>query len=89
MACDVGIVGGGFSGLWSAIWLKTLIPDLSVVVLEQQRCGFGASGRNGGWLMGSAEGMSSWTDAAGVLPVDLRETITGLVSDVKKPAGSF
>ena len=89
VACDVGIVGGGFSGLWSAIWLKTLIPDLSVVVLEQHRCGFGASGRNGGWLMGSAEGMASWTDAAGVLPVDLRETITGLVSEVKNQLDRF
>jgi hypothetical protein len=37
--CDVSIVGGGLSGLWSAIWLKTLIPDLSVVLVEQYQWG--------------------------------------------------
>ena len=87
--CDVGIVGGGFSGLWSAIWLKTLIPELAVTVVEQDRCGFGASGRNGGWLMSSLEGMASWSDSSGVLPVDLRESITSIVPDVKKQLDRF
>jgi glycine/D-amino acid oxidase-like deaminating enzyme len=47
---DVCIVGGGFTGLWTAYYLKRATPDLRVVVLEREFAGFGASGRNGGWL---------------------------------------
>ena len=46
---DVAIVGGGFTGLWTARELKRRDPALRVAVLEQSVCGFGASGRNGGW----------------------------------------
>lgn len=46
---DVAIVGGGFTGLWTARELLRRDPALRVVVLEQAVCGFGASGRNGGW----------------------------------------
>jgi glycine/D-amino acid oxidase-like deaminating enzyme len=52
---DVCIVGGGYTGLHTALELKAAAPDLDVVVLEAQACGFGASGRNGGW-------MTSWYD---------------------------
>ncbi len=48
--CDVCIVGGGYTGLWSAIRLKEAQPSLEVVLLERDRCGSGASGRNGGFL---------------------------------------
>jgi len=53
---DVAIVGGGYTGLWTAYYLKQQSPDLSVCVLEAHACGFGASGRNGGWLMAALEG---------------------------------
>jgi glycine/D-amino acid oxidase-like deaminating enzyme len=46
---DVAIVGGGFTGLWTARELLRRDPSLRVAVLEQSVCGFGASGRNGGW----------------------------------------
>ncbi len=49
---DVAIVGGGFTGLWTARELLRRDPDLRVAVLEQSVCGFGASGRNGGWASG-------------------------------------
>ncbi|AHL74378.1 aminophosphonate oxidoreductase [Stutzerimonas stutzeri] len=45
---DVCIIGGGFLGLWSAIRLKQAHPDWRIVVIERDRCGAGASGRNGG-----------------------------------------
>lgn len=48
---DVVIVGGGFTGLWSAICLKDADPSIDVTVLEQKVIGFGASGRNGGFAM--------------------------------------
>jgi glycine/D-amino acid oxidase-like deaminating enzyme len=46
---DVVIVGGGFTGLWTAWHLLRLEPDARVVVLEASRCGHGPSGRNGGF----------------------------------------
>ncbi len=51
ITADVAIVGGGFVGLWTAITLKELEPGLRVAVLEANRCGSGASGLNGGFLM--------------------------------------
>lgn len=48
---DVAIVGGGYVGLWTAIHLRLLDPSCDVVVLEQGRCGHGASGLNGGFVM--------------------------------------
>ncbi len=49
---DVCIVGGGYTGLWTAYYLKRAQPDLRIAILEKEFCGFGASGRNGGWLSG-------------------------------------
>ena len=47
---DVAIIGGGFSGLWSAYHLLKLNPKLSIVIFEAKSIGYGASGRNGGWV---------------------------------------
>ncbi len=47
---DVAIVGGGFSGLWLAYHLKNADPALSIAIFEARHIGFGASGRNGGWV---------------------------------------
>jgi glycine/D-amino acid oxidase-like deaminating enzyme len=47
---DVVILGGGFTGLWSAWFLKELDPAVDVVILEQDICGGGPSGRNGGFV---------------------------------------
>lgn len=49
---DVCIIGAGYSGLWTAWYLKQANPGLQVIVLEKEFAGFGASGRNGGWLTG-------------------------------------
>lgn len=46
---DVAIVGGGMTGLWTARYLAGAAPELKIVLLEAEHCGFGASGRNGGW----------------------------------------
>ena len=47
---DVCIVGAGFTGLWSAYYLLRTDPSLSVLVVDAEHVGFGASGRNGGWV---------------------------------------
>jgi glycine/D-amino acid oxidase-like deaminating enzyme len=49
---DVVIVGGGFTGLWTAYFLTQADPGLGIVVLEQDICGGGPSGRNGGFASG-------------------------------------
>ena len=46
---DIAIVGGGFTGLWTARSLKEIDRNLRIAIIEKEVCGFGASGRNGGW----------------------------------------
>ena len=46
---DVAIVGAGYTGLWTAHYLKRADPNLRIAILEKEIAGFGASGRNGGW----------------------------------------
>src|SRR5712672_729166 len=57
---DFAIVGGGFSGLSAAAWLRRLAPDRSVLVIESASLGEGASGRTGGMVLSET--------AAGNLP---------------------
>ncbi|RKS27600.1 glycine/D-amino acid oxidase-like deaminating enzyme [Pseudomonas sp. WPR_5_2] len=53
---DVAIIGAGYTGLWTAYYLKRQAPELNIAIIEAQTAGFGASGRNGGWLMGNLLG---------------------------------
>ncbi len=55
---DVAIVGGGYTGLWTALALREREASLRITVLESEICGWGPSGRNGGFLRGF------WTDLA-------------------------
>ncbi len=61
-SCELAIIGGGFTGLWTALLAA---PDEDVLLLEGDRCGWGASGRNGGFLdssltHGLENGESRW-----------------------------
>lgn len=49
---DVAIVGGGYTGLWTALALREREPDLNIAVVEARTCGCGGSGRNGGFVHG-------------------------------------
>jgi glycine/D-amino acid oxidase-like deaminating enzyme len=63
---DVCIVGGGYTGLWTAYELRRTDPSLEVVVLEREVAGFGASGRNGGWVFGELSGSrAGWIERGG------------------------
>jgi glycine/D-amino acid oxidase-like deaminating enzyme len=81
---DVCIVGAGLTGLWTAYYLKREQPDLRIVMLEKEFAGFGASGRNGGWLSaelaGSRPGYASTHGRQGV--VDLLRAMRGAVDEV-------
>jgi glycine/D-amino acid oxidase-like deaminating enzyme len=59
VTADVAIVGAGFTGLWTAYYLQRLQPDLRIVLVEKEFAGFGASGRNGGWLSSELAGTRS------------------------------
>jgi glycine/D-amino acid oxidase-like deaminating enzyme len=50
ITADVAIVGAGYTGLWTAYYLRQVDPTLRIVIVEAEFAGFGASGRNGGWL---------------------------------------
>ncbi len=56
LSADVCIVGAGYTGLWTAYYLKRAAPQLRVIILESRFAGYGASGRNGGWLTNSVTG---------------------------------
>ncbi|WP_026162713.1 NAD(P)/FAD-dependent oxidoreductase [Kribbella catacumbae] len=64
---DLAIVGGGYTGLWTALRAKERYPSLDVVVLEAGTCGNAASGRNGGFCAASlthgfGNGLARWPD---------------------------
>ncbi|MDQ6732035.1 MAG: FAD-binding oxidoreductase [Actinomycetota bacterium] len=64
-SADVAVVGGGFTGLWTALALKRRRPSAEVVLLEADLCGSGASGRNGGFILTSWSKFSSLRTACG------------------------
>lgn len=76
---DVAIVGAGYTGLWTAYYLKTRAPQLNIAIVEAETAGFGASGRNGGWLMGNLLGEDRLL--AG-LPRERRIESYGLLHDI-------
>ena len=58
---DIAILGGGYTGLWAALRIRELEPAARVVLLEQDICGGGPSGRNGGFVTGW------WDELAGLI----------------------
>lgn len=56
VTADVAIIGGGLTGLWTAYYLKKAEPGLDIAVIEREFVGFGASGRNGGWMSAEPAG---------------------------------
>jgi len=83
---DVVIVGGGFTGLWTAYHLVQANPDLKVVLLEQDICGGGPSGRNGGFASGW------WDELDGLIALYGREPAVRAcraISESIKAIGDF
>ncbi|MGW1026122.1 NAD(P)/FAD-dependent oxidoreductase [Streptomyces sp. NPDC002577] len=81
---DVVIVGGGYTGLWTAYYLKKAAPFLRITILEQKFCGYGASGRNGGWLYNGVAGRDRYAklhghDAAVRLQQAMNDTVAEVI----------
>ncbi|WP_105974783.1 NAD(P)/FAD-dependent oxidoreductase [Streptomyces geranii] len=86
---DVVIVGGGYTGLWTAYYLKKAAPSLRIVVLEKEFCGYGASGRNGGWLYNGVAGRERYARVHGhEAAVRLQRAMNATVGEVVRAAGA-
>ncbi|AXI80000.1 NAD(P)/FAD-dependent oxidoreductase [Peterkaempfera bronchialis] len=86
---DVCIVGGGFTGLWTAYYLKKADPGLRVVVLERRFCGYGASGRNGGWLYNGFAGRGAFARRYGREAAQaMQRAMNGAVQEVLRVAAA-
>ncbi|MFG2885976.1 NAD(P)/FAD-dependent oxidoreductase [Streptomyces sp. NPDC048297] len=82
-SADVVIVGGGYTGLWTAYYLKKAAPFLRITVLEQKFCGYGASGRNGGWLYNGIAGRDRYAKLHGhEAAVRLQKAMNDTVDEV-------
>ena len=84
---DVAIVGGGFTGLWAAMALLDADPLIRVAVIEAERVGSGASGRNGGFCEASlthglSNGLLHYPDEIDLLEAEGRRNLAELVAFV-------
>ena len=84
---DLVVVGAGFTGLWTAVTAKLRSPDRDVVLLDAEHVGFGATGRNGGFISdsvthGLAHGLARWPDQIATLLEVGRDNLSGLVDDL-------
>jgi glycine/D-amino acid oxidase-like deaminating enzyme len=89
VAADLCIVGGGFTGLWAALHAKADDPAREVAVLEADTIGFGASGRNGGFVMSSlthglANGLARFEAEMPVLERLGAENLAGMQTDLER-----
>ncbi|WP_369390135.1 NAD(P)/FAD-dependent oxidoreductase [Streptomyces sp. CG1] len=88
-SADVVIVGGGYTGLWTAYYLKKAAPYLRITVLEQKFCGYGASGRNGGWLYNGIAGRDRYAALHGhEAAVRLQKAMNDTVDEVITVTGA-
>jgi len=81
---DVAIVGAGFTGLWTAYYLKQLDPGLRVAIVEAEIAGFGASGRNGGWCLGTMAGIDGIAEAQPEGAIRLQRELFDTVDEVAR-----
>ena len=88
VACDLLVVGGGYTGLWAALHAAERNPGASVVLIEAERIGWAASGRNGGFVdasltHGAENGKSRWPGEFDELERLGAANLDGMQSDIE------
>ena len=88
-SCDLCVVGGGYTGLWTAIIAKERDPSKDVVLIDAHEVGSAASGRNGGFMdasltHGIGNGMSRWPDEIEVLEELGQRNLNEIEASIKK-----
>ena len=94
VSCDLAVVGGGFTGLWTALQAKERNPDTDVVLLEANRIGWAATGRNGGFCLASLthgleNGMARFADEMPRLEQLARDNFGDLRATASRPHGDL
>jgi glycine/D-amino acid oxidase-like deaminating enzyme len=88
-SCDLAVVGGGYSGLWTALLAKERDPSADVVLLEAREVGWAASGRNGGFCAASlthgySNGLTRFPDEMPTLERLGRENLDAIAATVDR-----
>ncbi len=86
--CDLLVVGGGYTGLWTALHAAHRNPDQRIILVDANRIGWAASGRNGGFVdasltHGSENGKSRWPNEIDKLDAMGRENLDGMQADIE------
>jgi glycine/D-amino acid oxidase-like deaminating enzyme len=88
-SCDLCVVGGGYTGLWTAIIAKERDPSADVVLIDAHECGSAASGRNGGFMdasltHGVGNAMARWPDEIEILEELGRRNLNEIEAAIRK-----
>jgi glycine/D-amino acid oxidase-like deaminating enzyme len=87
--CDLLVIGGGYTGLWTALHVAQRNPDRRIVLIEANRIGWAASGRNGGFVdasltHGLANGKARWPREIEKLEAMGRDNLDGMQADIRR-----
>lgn len=89
VSCDLLVIGGGYTGLWAALHAAERNPGRKIVLIEANRIGWAASGRNGGFVdasltHGAENGKSRWADEFDTLQAMGLENLDGMAADIER-----
>ena len=89
VTCDLLVVGGGYTGLWTALHAAERHPDQRIILVEANRIGWAASGRNGGFVdasltHGSANGKTRWPNEMAKLDQMGLNNLDGMQADINR-----
>ena len=89
VTCDLLVVGGGYTGLWTALHAAERNPGRRIVLIEANRIGWAASGRNGGFVdasltHGAENGKSRWPNEIDTLDAMGLENLDGMQADIER-----
>ncbi|HEX2284869.1 MAG TPA: FAD-dependent oxidoreductase, partial [Mycobacterium sp.] len=89
VTCDLLVVGGGYTGLWTALHAAQRNPDQQIILIEANRIGWAASGRNGGFVdasltHGTENGKARWPNEVDTLNAMGRQNLDGMQAEIEQ-----